>query len=66
MSDNKNVLPFNPNIIYDWERSEDPLAPLSSFQTNSVLDLKLEIKELVPFFKVSFFKLCIFFINNCG
>lgn len=40
------------NLIYNWERPNDPLAPLSNLQRNIVLDLCQEIKEIGPFYKV--------------
>lgn len=40
------------NLIFNWERSNDPLAPLSDLQRNIVLDLSQEIKEIGPFYRV--------------
>uniref|UniRef100_A0A1B6C2I1 Conserved oligomeric Golgi complex subunit 3 n=1 Tax=Clastoptera arizonana TaxID=38151 RepID=A0A1B6C2I1_9HEMI len=34
------------NKIHDWEKSQDSLAPLSTFQRNVVLDLSEEVAEL--------------------
>ena len=49
-----NLLPDANNLIYNWERPNDPLAPLSNLQRNIVLDLSQEIKEIGPFYKVFF------------
>ncbi|KAK9505984.1 hypothetical protein O3M35_009933 [Rhynocoris fuscipes] len=42
----------NYNLIFDWERPVEPLAPLTNSQRNIVLDLCQEIKEIGPLYKL--------------
>lgn len=51
-----NLSSESNNLIYNWERPNDPLAPLSNLQRNIVLDLCQEIKEIGPFYKLNISK----------
>lgn len=52
MSDGSTREVSNNNLIFNWERPVEPLAPLTNSQRNIVLDLCQEIKEIGPFYKV--------------
>uniref|UniRef100_A0A023F072 Conserved oligomeric Golgi complex subunit 3 n=1 Tax=Triatoma infestans TaxID=30076 RepID=A0A023F072_TRIIF len=52
MSDVSSKEISNNNLIFNWERPVEPLAPLTNSQRNIVLDLCQEIKEIGPFYKL--------------